>query len=160
MSGRRSSSADDIAAEIDNLSARRHPSGFPLRMIGMREPRSENSWLHNSPLLMRGTRTHRALMHSEDAAVRHVKDGDRVTVSSPYGQIVIALSVTPDIMPGTVAIPHGWGHKGSGGWQLANRVGGANVNELMSSDPADIESLAGMSWLTGVPVQVTPLRSV
>ena len=25
-----------------------HPDGFPLRMIGMREPRSENSWMHNA----------------------------------------------------------------------------------------------------------------
>ena len=56
-------------------------------------------------------------------------------------------------MPGTIAIPHGWGHKGTGGWRLANRAGGANVNQLTSSDPSDVEALAGMSWLTGVPVR-------
>ena len=39
-----------------------------MRMIGMREPRSENSWMHNAPLLMRGERVHRALMHVDDAA--------------------------------------------------------------------------------------------
>ena len=57
-----------------------------------------------------------------------------------------------DIVPGTIAVPHGWGLKGTGRWPLANRVGGVNVNQLMSSDPN--EALAGMSWLTGVPVEV------
>lgn len=145
---------EDIASEIAGLSQRTTPDGYPLRVIGMREPRSENSWLHNSPLLMRGNRIHRAIMHAEDAAARHLSDGDAVRVRSPYGQIDIALSLTDDIVRGTVAIPHGWGHKGSGGWRIANQAGGANVNQLMSSDPGDVEALAGMSWLTGVPVQV------
>ncbi|WP_407661724.1 molybdopterin-containing oxidoreductase family protein [Mycolicibacterium neworleansense] len=145
---------EDISSEIAALSRRARPDDYPLRMIGMREARSENSWLHNSPLLMRGTRIHRALMHSEDAAARQLSDGDAVRVRSPYGQIDIAVSLTDDIVRGTVAIPHGWGHKGSGGWRIANQAGGANVNQLMSSDPSDVEALAGMSWLTGVPVQV------
>ncbi|KWX20419.1 formate dehydrogenase [Mycolicibacterium wolinskyi] len=150
---------EDIATEISALATRSQPPGYPLRMIGMREPRSENSWLHNSPLLMRGKRIQHALMHADDAAARQLSDGDEVCVRSPYGQIAMAVSLTTDIVPGTVAIPHGWGHKGSGGWQIANRAGGANVNRLMSSDPADVEALAGMSWLTGVPVQVELTRS-
>ncbi len=47
----------------------------------MREPRSENSWMHNSPLLMRGEREHRALMHVDDAAELQIADGDLVRVS-------------------------------------------------------------------------------
>ena len=65
------------------------------------------------------------------------------------------VSLTADIVPGTVAVPHGWGHKGTGGWQVANGAGGANVNQLMSSAPEDLERLAGMARLTGVPVRVT-----
>jgi anaerobic selenocysteine-containing dehydrogenase len=145
---------DDIAAEIDNLSRRSTPNDFPMRLIGMCEPRSENSWMHNSPLLMRGKRIHRALMHLDDAAQRQIAEGDTVAVRSPYGHIALPICLTRDIVPGTIAVPHGWGHKGTGGWQLANRAGGANMNQLTSSDPKDIEALAGMSWLTGVPVQV------
>ena len=130
------------------------PMDFPMRLIGMREPRSENSWMHNAPLLMRGTRIHRALMHLDDAACRQIADGDEVSVRSPYGQIALPVALTADIVPGTIAVPHGWGHKGTGGWKLANSAGGANVNQLMSSDPDDVEALAGMSWLTGVPVEV------
>jgi anaerobic selenocysteine-containing dehydrogenase len=144
----------DIGTEIVALSRREPPAGFPMRMIGMREPRSENSWMHNSPLLMRGERTQRALMHVDDAAARDIADGDTATVRSPFGEIAVPVALTTDIVPGTIAIPHGWGHRGSGGWRIANRAGGVNVNQLMSSDPADVEALAGMSWLTGVPVQV------
>ncbi|MCV7154124.1 molybdopterin-containing oxidoreductase family protein [Mycolicibacterium pyrenivorans] len=145
---------DEIAEQIAMLSRNRHPDGYPLRMIGMREPRSENSWMHNSPLLMRGERTHHGLINVDDAADLHIGDGDDVQVSSPYGQIRVPVAVTKDIMPGVIAVPHGWGHKGTGGWRLANRAGGANVNRLTSSDPRDVEALSGMAWLTGVPVRV------
>jgi anaerobic selenocysteine-containing dehydrogenase len=150
---------DDIAAEISAMCERGQPAGFPMKMIGMREPRSENSWMHNSPLLMRGERVHRALMHEDDAGQRHIADGDTVEVSSPHGRIALPVALTRDIVPGTIAIPHGWGHRGTGGWQLANRAGGANVNQLMSTDPRDVEALAGMSWLTGVPVEVEPVAA-
>ena len=145
---------DDIATELAALVARVPPEEFPMRMIGMREPRSENSWMHNSPLLMRGERVHTALMHRLDAEQRSIADGDVVDVRSAHGHISLPVTLTDDIVAGTIAIPHGWGHKGTGGWQLANRAGGANVNRLMSSDPDDVEALAGLSWLTGFPVQV------
>jgi anaerobic selenocysteine-containing dehydrogenase len=38
-----------IADEVNNLLNRHQSDGYPMRMIGMREPRSENSWMHNSP---------------------------------------------------------------------------------------------------------------
>lgn len=147
----------DIAAEVDKLTRGGHPDGYPLRMIGMREPRSENSWMHNSPLLMRGERTQRALIHVDDAADLHISDGDVVRVSSPFGEITVGVTATKDLMAGVIAVPHGWGHKGTGTWRVANKAGGANVNQLTSSDPADVESLSGMAWLTGVPVRVEPV---
>ncbi|OBK22872.1 formate dehydrogenase [Mycobacterium asiaticum] len=145
---------DDITSEIAALSRRSAPTAYPMRLIGMREPRSENSWLHNSPILMRGNRSQRAVMHSADADRRGITTGDTVTVCSPFGQITVAVELTTDIVPGTIAVPHGWGHKGTGRWHLANSAGGANVNQLTSSDPDDLEALAGMSWLTGIPVEV------
>lgn len=147
----------EIADEVAGLSRRGVPAGYPLRLIGMRETRSENSWMHNSPLLMRGRRTQRALMHVDDAADLHIDDGDVVRVASEHGDIEVQVSATKDIMAGVIAIPHGWGHKGTGGWRLANTAGGANVNRLMSSAPEDIEALAGMARLTGVPVRIEPV---
>lgn len=156
--GRARLAHDDIAAEITAMVGRGQSPEYPMRMIGMREARSENSWMHNAPLLMRGGRTQRALMHVDDAADRLIADGDTIAVSSAHGRIALPVSLTEGIVRGTIAIPHGWGHKGSGGWQLANRSAGVNVNQLMSSDPSELEALAGMSWLTGVPVQVGPAQ--
>jgi anaerobic selenocysteine-containing dehydrogenase len=103
---------------------------------------------------MRGERVQRALIHVDDAADLHISDGDLVRVSSPYGEITVGVTATKDLMAGVIAVPHGWGHKGTGTWRLANRAGGANVNQLTSSEPEDVESLSGMAWLTGVPVRV------
>lgn len=144
----------DIEADVHRLTAAADHQDYPLRLIGMREPRSENSWMHNSPLLMRGERTQRALMHVDDATALGIADGDQVRVSSPFGDITVRVGTTKDLMAGVIAVPHGWGHNGSGGWSVANRAGGANVNQLTSSAPEDVEPLSGMAWLTGVPVRV------
>jgi anaerobic selenocysteine-containing dehydrogenase len=146
---------DEIADEVAKLSRRSAPDGYPLRLIGMREARSENSWMHNSPLLMRGERTQHAFMHVDDAV--GISDGDVVRIASVHGEIELPVLVTKDIVAGVVAVPHGWGHKGTAGWRVANGAGGANVNRLMSSAPEDIERLAGMARLTGVPIRVEPL---
>lgn len=144
----------DIDAAIKQLSRRVSPPEYPLRLIGMRDSRSENSWMHNSPLLMRGERGPKALIHVDDAGRRNIADGDEISVRSPFGKIALPATLTEDIVPGTVAIPHGWGHNGKGRWQVANRAGGVNVNELMSDDPEDVESLSGMAWISGVPIEV------
>jgi formate dehydrogenase len=119
----------------------------------MRELRSHNSWMHNAPLLMRGGRTHALRIHPDDAAAHGLEDGATARVASPSGALEVPVLVTDEMMPGTVALPHGWGHRG-GGWQLANAHAGANVNLLASSDPADLEPLAGMAHLNGIPVRV------
>jgi anaerobic selenocysteine-containing dehydrogenase len=112
--------------------------------------------MHNAPLLMRGHRVQHARMHVDDAAAANIVDGDRVRIASQHGQIELPVIVTKDIVAGVVAVPHGWGHKGTGGWRVANGAGGANVNQLTSSAPDDLEKLAGMARLTGVPVRVEP----
>jgi formate dehydrogenase len=60
--------------------------------------------------------------------------------------------VTDEVMPGVVALPHGWGH--NGGWRVANGLGGFNSNVLASNAAADLEPLAGMAFLNGIPVRV------
>jgi anaerobic selenocysteine-containing dehydrogenase len=142
-----------IAAEVERLAERRENPELPLRLIGMRELRSENSWMHNAPLLMRGGRRHTARMHPDDARELGLADDDVVRLSTRHGAIELPVTLTSDLVPGVVAVPHGWGHDGRGGWRAANAAGGANVNALMSTDPSDIEPLAGMAHLSGVPVR-------
>ncbi|MGI8559214.1 MAG: molybdopterin-containing oxidoreductase family protein [Solirubrobacteraceae bacterium] len=151
--GRVQLAPEPIAAEVRRLAADRPPSAqFPLRLIGLRELRSHNSWMHNSPKLMRA-RTEPALrIHPRDAGARNLADGARATIVSPSGTISVPVKLSDDMMEGVVAMPHGWGHRG--GWQIANAAGGANVNDLTSTALADLEPLAGMAHLNGVPVQV------
>ncbi len=149
----------EILQEVAGL-GERHPDNpdFPLMAIGMREMRSQNSWMHNSPTLMKGDRRHRARVNPIDAAAANLSDGDPVRITSPHGAIETEVRITDEMAPGTVAIPHGWGHQG--GWQLANRSGGANVNELTSNAPADLERLAGMSVLNGIAVRIEAIENV
>jgi formate dehydrogenase len=143
-----------IASEIGRLaSANGHSADFPLRLIGLRELRSHNSWMHNAPLLMRGGRSHSLRMHPEDAQEVGISDGEIARVVSESGMVDVPVSVTDEMTRGTVALPHGWGHKG-GGWQLANDAGGVNVNLLASSEAGGLERLAGMAHLNGIPVRV------
>jgi anaerobic selenocysteine-containing dehydrogenase len=144
----------EIAAEVERLAGRNgHDPDFPLRLIGLRELRSHNSWMHNSELLMKGGRTHAARIHPDDAAAQGISDGDLCRIESANGEIELAALLTDEVKRGTVAVPHGWGHRG--GWQLANQHGGANVNLLASSDPDSLELLAGMAHLNGIPVRLS-----
>jgi formate dehydrogenase len=149
-----------IVAEIERLGAGADDDAgdprYPLRLIGLRELRSHNSWMHNSPLLLRGGRTHAARVHPDDAAAAGLADGDTVCVTSKSGSIELPVKLTDEMKPGTVAVPHGWGHRG--GWRLANeRAGGVNVNVLSSGAPEDLERLAGMAFLNGIPVRLDPV---
>ncbi|MEC3958620.1 molybdopterin-dependent oxidoreductase [Nocardia sp. CDC153] len=146
---------DEIIIELRTLADRPADPTYPLRVIGLRELKSHNSWMHNVEALMRGDREHAARINPKDAAVAGINDGDRCRVTSAHGSIEVTARLTEDMTEGTVAIPHGWGHRG--GWQRANAAGGANVNDLMSTELADVERLAGMSNLNGVPIRLDPV---
>ena len=64
---------------------------------------------------------------------------DNVRDAPIHDDEVIRPLDRPLCADGAIAVPHGWGHNGSGGWKLANRGGGVNVNTLMSTAPADVE---------------------
>lgn len=146
----------EIEVELGRLGqAAAAPDGFPLLLIGMRELRSHNSWMHNAPLLMRGGRTQALRVHPDDAAAHDLEDGGLALLESQAGAVTVPVMVTDEMTPGTIALPHGWGHRG--GWSLANRHGGVNVNQLAGSRVEDLERLAGMAHLTGIPVRVSPV---
>lgn len=149
--------APELLADAERLAARNgHDSEYPMRLIGLRELRSHNSWMHNARLLMRGGREHLARVNPRDAEAHGIEDGEMCRISSPHGTIELPAKVTDEIVAGTVAVPHGWGHQ-SGGWSVAREAGGANVNALSSSDPEELEKLAGMSHLNGIPIRIEPV---
>jgi anaerobic selenocysteine-containing dehydrogenase len=139
-----------LEAALHRMSADRNGE---LVLIGRRELRSNNSWMHNSGRLVRGKRQCTALMHLSDAATRGLVDGDRVRVSSRVGEISLELETTDDVMPGVVSIPHGWGHDRAGvRLSVAAEHAGASINDL--TDDARVDVLTGNAGFSGVAVRV------
>jgi formate dehydrogenase len=124
----------------------------PFRLIGMREVRSHNSWMHNSKKLMPDSRRLLLRIHPADAEGLGLAEGEEARITSNAGEIVVPITITDEMIQGTVALPHGWGHNGS--WLRANAAGGATSNFLASSRPGDVEALSGTTVLNGIPVRI------
>lgn len=126
---------------------------YPLRIISIRELRSHNTWLHNVPKLMAGDRVQRLRIHPQDARPLRIRNGDSVRVESRFGAIEVMAWISDEVMPGTLALPHGWGHRG--GWRRAVAAGGACFNDLTSDAAAASDLPSGQSQLTGLPVRIS-----
>jgi anaerobic selenocysteine-containing dehydrogenase len=126
-----------------------------LLLIGRRDPRTNNSWMHNSQRLVKGPPRCTLLMHPDDARLRGIRDGAVVQVSSRVGAVELAVELTTDVMPGVVSLPHGWGHGRPGtALSVANAHPGVSANDL--TDELAIDELCGNAALNGIPVVVQP----
>jgi anaerobic selenocysteine-containing dehydrogenase len=124
-----------------------------LILIGRRQLRSNNSWLHNSERLVKGPERCTVLMHPEDARSRGLHQGSRATVSTAIGSIELPVEITADIMPGVISVPHGWGHHRAGiRQQVASAHAGVSLNDI--TDEAAMDTLSGTAALTGLEVEV------
>ncbi len=124
-----------------------------LLLIGRRHVRSNNSWLHNSQRLVKGKPRCTLLMHPDDAARRGIGDGATVRVRSRVGEVRVSAELTPDISPGVVSLPHGWGHDRDGiRLAVASRHAGVSINDLV--DDQRLDALTGTAVLNGTPVEV------
>ena len=128
-----------------------------LKLITRRHVKTHNSWTHNEASFVAGPRsTNHLYMHPEDAKAAGLRGGELVDVVSATGRVRIPMQLLEDLQPGTVAMPHGWGHQRAKGLSVASRTTGVNVNVLAASGPAAVEPLSGMSRLTAIPVEVRP----
>ena len=127
-----------------------------LLLIGRRQLRSNNSWLHNSERLVKGNPAKprcTLLMHPTDAGHRNLTPGQDVLVTSRVGSIVVPLEVTEEVMPGVVSIPHGWGHDRPGNkLAVAQQHPGGSINDL--TDGEMIDALCGTAAFSGTAVTV------
>jgi anaerobic selenocysteine-containing dehydrogenase len=147
--------AADLARLAQSL-ARRPPA---LALIGRRDLRSNNSWMHNSARLVKGPDRCTLLMSPADAAARGLADGARVRVTSRAGTVEVALSVTDAMRDGVVSLPHGWGHHREGTrLAVAGARPGASVNDL--TDDAFVDALSGTAAFNGVAVDVEPVPAI
>jgi anaerobic selenocysteine-containing dehydrogenase len=147
--------ADDVARLRASLDRARNGA---LVLVGRRQLRSNNSWMHNVPHLVRGKDRCTMHVHPQDASRLTLEDGDRATVRSSTGSVEIAVEVTDAIMPGVVSIPHGWGHD-EPGVVLSIAAEHAGVNSNVLADEAAVDPLSGNAVLNGIPVEVVAVRS-
>lgn len=126
-----------------------------LKLITKRAITTHNSWTHNFEDFVRGDNTTNYLyVHPDDAARLGLANGDVVDVSTRTATVRLPMRVLADLMPGSVALPHGWGHQAAKGQRIASKTTGVNVNILAADGPDAIEPVTGMAHLTGIPVDV------
>ncbi|MDH6577253.1 molybdopterin-dependent oxidoreductase [Kitasatospora sp. MAP5-34] len=127
--------------------------GAGLLLVGRRQLRSNNSWMHNLPLLAGGSNRCTLQLHPDDAARLGVTAGQSVTVRSRVGEVAAVAELTDTLTPGVVSLPHGWGHTDPATRsELATREAGVNSNLLTDEEP--IDPLSGTAVLNGIPVEV------
>ena len=126
-----------------------------LVLIGRRQLRSNNSWMHNLAPLVKGRDQCTMLINPADAERLRLVDGDRASVTSSAGSVQVPVEVTDTIMAGVVSIPHGWGHDADGA-RLNVAAAHPGVNSNLLADSTLLDPLSGNAVLNGIPVQVTP----
>ncbi|MGI8663949.1 MAG: molybdopterin oxidoreductase family protein [Acidimicrobiales bacterium] len=145
----------DVQRLRDALQRRRDEGSLVL--VGRRHLRSNNSWMHNLDVLVKGKARCTLQMHPDDAARLGLLDGAGAEVSSRVGRLVVPVEVTDSIMAGVVSIPHGWGHDKPGA-QLGIAAGHAGVNSNVLTDEQLLDALSGNAVLNGIPVTVAAVH--
>ena len=143
----------DITADVARLSASLDRPLPEVVLIGRRNLRSNNSWMHNLEPLIKGPERCTLLVHPEDAARLSLRDGGRARVTSRVGELIAPVEVTDEVRPGVVSLPHGFGHDLAGSrLGVAQRHAGVNVN--LVSDHAAIDVPSGNAAFNGVAVSL------
>lgn len=155
-SGRIELAPPSLLADLAHADAAlRHAPGDELLLIGRRETRSNNSWMHNLPVLAKGRERCTLLVHPDDAARAGVADGDAARLSNARGSLIAQITVSADMRPGVVSLPHGWGHDLAGSrLTVAAQHPGVNMNLLLDDEARD--PVSGTSVLSGIPVRLSP----
>jgi anaerobic selenocysteine-containing dehydrogenase len=129
------------------------PRPGELLLVGRRDLRSNNSWMHNLPSLASGKERCVLLVHPEDAEHAGLRGCDTAWLESRVHGGQVPIKVSEEIRPGVVSLPHGWGHaKVAPFQQTAGRRPGVSMNDW--TDDGEVESVVGQSILTGVPVRL------
>jgi anaerobic selenocysteine-containing dehydrogenase len=141
--------AESIFVDLENESTGQ------LKLITRRDHTMHNSWYQNLPKLKRGAYASNAIiMNPTDAAARGVDEGDRVRVSNESGALEAEVALDAGLMPGTVAMTHGWGNAATAGMRVAQGHPGVNANRLLPTGVGSFEPLSNQAFMTGVPVAV------
>ena len=144
-----------ITADLPRLAARLDRPADDLVLVNRRHLQSNNSWMHNVAVLVKGRNRCTLHIHPDDARRCGVTDGDVAVVASEAGQVEVPVEITDAIAPGVVSLPHGWGHDRPGArLSVAREHAGINSNVLSPGTFVDV--ISGNAAVNGIPVTVAP----
>ena len=157
-SGKIELAPEAITRDVDRLRARVaggawNGAGPQMVLIGRRQLRSNNSWMHNLNALVKGKDRCTALVNPLDAERLGLKDGAQALLRSAAGEFEAPVEVTDEMMPGVVSVPHGWGHDADG-VRLRVAAEHAGVNSNLAADESRVDAPSGNAVLNGIPVEV------
>ncbi len=155
-SGKIELAAEVFIADLDRLAAAQtNLEQRGLVLVGRRDLRSNNSWMHNIKVLVTGRVRCTLQVHPDDAGTLGLTDGGVAQITSRVGQVTAPVEVTDSVRQGVVSLPHGWGHDDPGAkMRVAAEHPGVNSNLL--TDHEAFDPLSGTSVLNGIPVEVAP----
>jgi anaerobic selenocysteine-containing dehydrogenase len=145
----------EITADVPRLRARLARSREQLVLVSRRHVRSENSWMHNVDVLVKGKDRCTLLINPVDADRCGVVNGATARISSEAGALEVPVEVSDEMMPGVVCLPHGWGHD-KPGTRLSVARDHPGVNNNLLAPPEFVDAISGNAAVNGIPVEVSP----
>lgn len=102
-------------------------------------------------------------INPQDGARFGIQHGDKIRITTPGGSLETRVSLLHGVMPGVIAIEHGYGHREMGARQhyldgkplAVNPIiaGGINLNDLGFADPTREINNTWLDWVTGASVR-------
>ncbi len=154
-SGRVELAPAPLLAELARAAQKLDEPAPALVVVGRRQVRSNNSWMHNLPTLAKGRNRCTLLVHPSDATRYGLVDGGRARIAARMHTAVVEaeVEVSDAMMPGVVSLPHGWGHDVEGTrMNVAAVQPGANLNAVLDERVRD--PLSGNAVLSGVAIEL------
>jgi len=142
-----------VIDDLPRLLARMAERNSDMMLIGRRDLRASNSFMHNLPALVRGPDRCTLQVSPPDAGRLRLRVGGLARVTSRVGSVVAPVEVTDELMPGEVSLPHGWGHDAEGA-QLSVARAHPGVNANILTDDRLYDEASGTAVLFGTAVTV------
>jgi anaerobic selenocysteine-containing dehydrogenase len=143
----------EIVADVARLAAGIDAPVPDMVLIGRRQVRSNNSWMHNVPTMMRGSNRFTVLVNPSDAARHGLVESAPARIRSAVGEIEAPVETSDEMMPGVVSLPHGWGH-GLPGVRLSVAGAHAGASSIDLADESALDPLSGNAVLNAIPVTI------
>ena len=144
----------ELVADVPRLRDALRRSNGHMVLVGRRQLRSNNSWMHNLEPLVKGKDRCTAHVHPDDAERLGLSDGGKALLRSAAGAIEAPVEVTDAVMKGVVSVPHGWGHD-EDGVRMAVASAHPGVNSNVLADESVVERVSGNAVLNGIPIEVS-----